>query len=116
MLPRATIAVTGPEELTLEAAVRRVASVVDRRPLFVRMPIAFHYALAWFAERVMHVPLVSIAQVRILSEGLVEPTGDVTPLPDHLVPRRAFTPARILAGLPEPAPFGCGDLRCRWAG
>jgi uncharacterized protein YbjT (DUF2867 family) len=115
-LANRTFAVTGPEEMTLAEAVRRVAAVVGRRPVFVRLPVALHCALAWIAERAMRVPLVSLAQVRILSESLVEPAGDADSPPEDLVPRLAFTPERIAAGLPEPGPFTCADLRCCLAG
>src|SRR5262249_10925627 len=50
-MSRRTIAITGPEEMTLGEAVRRVARVLGRRPLFVRAPVAAHRALAWFLER-----------------------------------------------------------------
>ncbi len=81
-LSRRTVAVTGPEEMTLSEAVKRVAATVGKRPLFFRIPVAWHYLLALIFERVMKVPLVAWAQVRILSEGLVEaaPFGD--PLPE----------------------------------
>ena len=68
-----TIAVLGPEQLTLDQAVRRVARVSGRRPMFVRLPIWAHLVIARLAELVMRVPLVSLAQVRILAEGVVEP-------------------------------------------
>ena len=111
-LTNRTVAVLGPEEMPLSEAVRRVADVVGRRPWFFRAPVAFHCALAWAAERVMRVPLVSLAQVRILAEGLVEAAGRVAQLPADLVPRLAFTPERIRAGLPPAGPFGRADLRC----
>jgi len=106
-----TVAVTGPEELTLEEAVRRVASVVGKRPLFVPLPVAFHRLLALAVEAVMRVPLVSTAQVRILSEGLVEAAPPCDDLPDDLKPKQRFTDERIRAGLPEPGAFTCSDLR-----
>jgi NADH dehydrogenase len=109
-LSRKTIAVTGPDELTLEQAVRRVGEAVDRRPLYVRMPGAFHYALACVLERVMKVPMVALAQVRILSESLVEPVGAPDELPADLAPRTAFTQDSIRAGLPAPGRFGLADL------
>jgi len=111
-MSRRTIAVTGPEELTLGEAVRRVARVLGRRPLFVRAPVAAHRALAWCLERVMTIPLVSLAQVRILSEGLVVPAGPCEPVPEDLRPRTPFSDASIRRGLPEPGGFGWKDLRC----
>ena len=110
-LSRQTVAVTGPEELTLNEAVRRVARVVGKRPLMFRMPVWFHYGLAWCVERVMTIPLVSLAQVRMLAEGLVEPSYSCDPLPEDLRPTTRFTEEQIRQGLPEAQPFGMKDLR-----
>jgi uncharacterized protein YbjT (DUF2867 family) len=111
-LPRKTVAVTGPEQLTLSAAVKRVAEVLDKHPLTIRLPLAFHYTLGWFLERIMRVPLVSIAQVRILSEGIVEAFPPCDHLPDDLVPHIRYTNEQIQRGLPEAGAFGIHDLRC----
>ncbi len=111
-LSRRTVAVFGPEELTLRAAVGRVADVVGRRPLMFPLPVGFHYVLGWCVERIMAVPLVSIAQVRILSEGLAEPHRPCEPLPVELAPRIAFTTDQIRKGLPPAGPFGWRDVRC----
>ena len=72
-LSRRTVAVVGPEQLTLRQAVRRVARATGKRPLMFPLPVWFHYILGWFVERIMIVPLVSTAQVQMLSEGLAEP-------------------------------------------
>jgi len=111
-LSRQTVAVTGPEEMTLTDAVRRVARVVGKRPLFVRMPLAFHYTLGWWLERAMKTPLVSIAQVRILSEGIVEASPACDELSPEFRPMISFTAEQIRRGLPEPKPFGIRDCRC----
>ncbi len=111
-LSRQTVAITGPEELLLSEAVRRVAEVLRKRVLVVAMPVWFHYALAMFLEQIMTIPLASRAQVRILSEGVVEPAGKCDPLPADLRPRLSFTAGRIREGLPALRPFGPGDLRC----
>lgn len=108
---RQTIAVTGPEELTLNEAVKRVARVVGKQPLMFRMPVWFHYLFAWSAEQVMTIPLVSLAQVRMLAEGLVEPSFPCDPLPEDLRPKTRFTDDQIRKGLPEAAPFGLRDIR-----
>jgi uncharacterized protein YbjT (DUF2867 family) len=106
-----TIAVVGPDEMMLGDAVRRVAKVVGRRPLYVRLPIAAHVALARVFEALMRVPLISVAQVHILAEGVVEASPPAAGPPADLVPTTPFTDAVIRAGLPEPARFRCGDLR-----
>jgi NADH dehydrogenase len=106
-----TIAVLGPDEMPLGEAVRRVAETTGRRPVFVRLPIAAHVALARVCEAVMRVPLISIAQVHILAEGVVEVAPPAGEPPHDLVPRTPFSPDVIRAGLPEPGGFGCRDLR-----
>ena len=106
-----TIALVGPEEIHLSEAVRRVGEVIGKQPLMIRMPICFHKLLARFCEWTMRVPLVSQAQVRILSEGVVEPASPVVPLPYDLVPTRRFTNEQIRSGLPQAGPFCAGDLR-----
>ena len=106
-----TVAVLGPDELTLETAICRVATATERRPRFVRLPVAVHRIIARLAEAIMVVPLVSQAQVEILAEGVVEvaPFGDEPPV--DLVPRTPFDEPSILAGLPAPNGFGRRDLR-----
>lgn len=111
-LPGITVSVLGPEDLPLAEAVRRVARVIGRKPWMFPMPVAFHRFMASILERTMKIPLVSRAQVRILSEGVVEPLPFADPLPDDLRPRIPFSDAQIRSGLPEPGRFGLAD--CRW--
>ena len=110
-LKQQTVAVLGPEEIYLSEAVRRVAEVVGKQPLMFPLPVVCHLSMASFFEWTMKVPLTSLAQVRILSEGVVEPGSPVVPLPYDLVPTRRFTTDQIRSGLPEPGPFCVGDLR-----
>ncbi len=110
-LSRQTVAATGPEELLLGEAVRRVARVVGKKPLFVHLPIVVHRAIAVVAERVMKIPMVSLAQLRILSEGIVEALPAADSLPDDLRPRTPFTEDQIRRRLPPPGGFGLKDLR-----
>lgn len=106
-----TIAVLGPDAMPLGEAVRRVGRVIGREPRYVRLPIAAHLAIARICEATMRVPLIAVAQVHILAEGVVEPAPYAPPPPDDLVPRTPFADDVIRAGLPEPGPFGCRDLR-----
>jgi NADH dehydrogenase len=106
-----TIAVLGPDEMPLGEAVRRVAETTGRRPVFVRLPIAAHVALARICEAVMRVPLISNAQVHILAEGVVEVAPSAGEPPPDLVPLTPFSPDVIRAGLPDPGAFRCRDLR-----
>ena len=112
VLNRKTVAVLGPEELTLRQSVRRVAEAVGKRPLMFPLPVWFHYALGWFVERIMAVPLVSVAQVQMLTEGLAEPALPCEKLPDALAPKTPFALDQIRRRLPPPGPFGRRDIRC----
>ena len=109
-LENRTLAVTGPEELTMRQVVERVARVIGCRACLFPLPVAFHRTLAAMTEAAMDVPLVSRAQVRMLAEGLCEPTGDVDPLPEDLRPTTCFTDDELRAGLPAPGPFTCAHL------
>jgi len=111
-LPRKTVALTGPTELGFDQAAHLVADVIGKHPPFVRAPIGFHYALAWLAERLMTVPLISVAQVRILAEQVVQPTLAPDSLPADLVPSTPFDQHSIRVGLPDPGPFQPAELRC----
>jgi uncharacterized protein YbjT (DUF2867 family) len=111
-LSKQTVAILGPEELTLRDAVQRVARVVQKRPIFFRLPVWFHYIFGWMTERVMKTPLVSTAQVRMLSEGLAEPNPPCPTPPPELAPRIPFSEEQIRNGLPAPGPFTLRDLRC----
>jgi nucleoside-diphosphate-sugar epimerase len=111
-LSRQTVAIMGPEQMPLGEAVRRVGQVIEKRPLYFRMPIAFHRMLALCLEAIMRIPLVSLAQVKILSEGIVDPWPPFEELPADLMPVIAFTDEQIRRGLPEPGHFGLRDLRC----
>jgi uncharacterized protein YbjT (DUF2867 family) len=110
-LKRQTIALLGPEEIYLSEAVRRVAEVVGKRPLMIRLPVVCHQLMARVFECTMKIPLTSLAQVRILSEGVVEPASPVVPVPYDLVPTRRFTSDQIRNGLPHAGPFCVTDLR-----
>jgi uncharacterized protein YbjT (DUF2867 family) len=111
-LSRKTFGITGPEAITLREAARRVGASIGKKPLIFGMPVALHYVLAWVAEKTMKIPLTSIGQVRILSEGIVEALPPCDSLPADLRPKLSFTPTQIRKGLPNPGPFGCSDLRC----
>ncbi|HXZ10877.1 MAG TPA: NAD(P)H-binding protein [Candidatus Sulfotelmatobacter sp.] len=106
-----TVAILGPEEMLLGEAVRRVGRVVEKHPLYFRAPLAVHYVLAHLLERVMKIPLVSLAQVRILSEGIVDPWPPFESLPADLFPTTPFTDEQIRRGLPIAKPFCIEDLR-----
>jgi NADH dehydrogenase len=110
-LSRRTMAVVGPEEITLRTAAERVAKAHAVRARFVRLPLWIHRALAALFERTMVVPLAAKAQVRILSESLSGPLQPCDPLPEDLRPRLPLDEAHIRAAQPAPARFQLADLR-----
>jgi NADH dehydrogenase len=110
-LSRQTVAVVGAEELLLSQAVRRVARILGKRVFVVRCPITIQRVLAQLFEWTMTIPLIAKAQVRILSEGVVEPATRCAPLPADLMPQQNFDERNIRAGLPPPGRFRVQDLR-----
>jgi uncharacterized protein YbjT (DUF2867 family) len=111
-----TITVLGPEEMTLGAAVRRVADATGRHPLFVRFPVPAHRLLARALELTMTTPLIARAQVEILAEGIVETLPFAADPPRDLVPRTLFSTEVIRAGLPPAGGFSRADIRWCQAG
>ncbi len=74
-------------------------------------PVAVQLCLAWGFERVMKVPLVSIAQVRILAQGAFQPLPGCGTLPERLTPKTHLHRKQIRKGLPPARRFGLRDLR-----
>jgi len=106
-----TVAVVGPDVLTMRQVVTRVGEAIGRRPCVFAMPVAFPRLLAWMTEATMKVPLVSRAQVQMLAEGLCDASPACDELPDDLKPQTRFTVESIRHNLPPPRRFGCRDLR-----
>lgn len=94
-----TVAVVGPESLPLSAVVRRVAKAIGRIVAVVPLPVAAHVVLATILERVFYTPLVSVAQVRMLAEGIAEPLPSADPLPDDLRPAMRLSAELITQAL-----------------
>lgn len=109
-LSRKTVAILGPEEMTLRTAVARVASALGMRARFARVPVFLHRLLAAFFERTMVVPLAAKAQVRILSESLVEPLPRCDALPEDLRPRIRLGDEKIREAVREPEAFRLADF------
>ena len=101
-LSRQTVAVVGPEEMSLGRAVQRVSKVMHKWTITLPMPALAHYAVACSMENSMKDPLVSIAQIRMLAEGMSQPLPNTDLLPSDLVPQTKFTEEEIRAALGEP--------------
>jgi nucleoside-diphosphate-sugar epimerase len=106
-----TIALLGAEEIYLSEAVRRVAQVLGKQPLMFPLPVWCHKLMARVFEWTMKIPLASLAQIKILAEGVAEPASPVVPVPYDLVPTRRFTTDQIRNGLPAPESFCVNDLK-----
>ncbi len=76
-----------------------------------RLPVALQLCLAWGFERVMKIPLVAIAQVRILAEGAFQPLRGCGTLPERLAPKTHMHREQIRKGLPPARRLGLRDLR-----
>lgn len=116
-IPSPTVAVVGAEELELGAAVRRIAQVAGRRPVYVPVPVWAIRILAQLTEWTMVVPLVAKAQAQMLAEGVSEAAPFASELPEEIRPVLRFDVDRIQAALPD-GRFGLSDLRMArwWAG
>lgn len=110
-LQNQTVAVLGPDKITLAEAVQKVGGVIGKTPFTFPMPVFMHYAMARVLEATMVIPLISVAQVRMLAEGFDEPYGKCDLLPSELMPSTSFTEDQIRKGLPPPGPFSAADLR-----
>jgi NADH dehydrogenase len=112
-LTNQTVAVLGPETLTMRQVVKRVAAACGRRAFVFPMPVALHGLLGVMVEAVMKVPLMSRAQVRMLAEGLCQPAPTpIEDLPGDLAPTTPFSIEEIHRGLPDPGPFRRSHFAC----
>jgi len=114
VLTNKRVPVTGPDEMTLDNAIKRVSKVVGKKPVFIPLPVWFHYLFSLILERIMKEPLVAKAQVKILAEGLTEPAGIWNTLPEAYLPNTYFTDEQIRSSLPPGGPFTLQDLKLPW--
>lgn len=101
-MSRQTLAVIGPEELTLTQCVYRVGKVMNKPTIVVPLLAAAHYMLSSSMEKSMKEPLIAFAQVRMLAEGMSKPLPNAELVPSDLEPQTKFTDEQIRAGLSEP--------------
>ncbi len=108
-----TVAAVGPQQMLLSDAVRQVGRLIGKRVFIFPFPIFAHKILAWGFEHAMSVPLISSAQVFMLSEGITQVAPFGNELPADLLPQTLFEDAWIAARLPAAKGFGLEDLRCK---
>lgn len=113
-IPEPTIAVMGADEVTLGEALRRIARVAGRNPVFLPVPLWIIRVLAQVTEWTMVTPLVAKAQARMLAEGVTVPAPFAPEPPEEFRPRRPFSDERVREALPD-GRFTLDDLRItRW--
>lgn len=88
-----TYEVVGPEELTLSKVVDRTAQTIDLIPNKIPLPVFFHRIAALAMEKLMDPPLLTAAQVTMLSETLSEGTPECEKLPEEMRPQTPFLQA-----------------------
>jgi NADH dehydrogenase len=106
-----TVPLIGPTEIEFDDAVRIVGKALGKHVRLLRLPFSFLYAAGWLAEGLMTVPLISQAQVRILSEEVIAPVLALDSLPTDLVPSTPFNVQTIKGEMPDCAPFRLADFR-----
>jgi len=99
---RQTLAVVGPEELTMSDVARRISKVMGKPFLIVLpFPVFAQRMLAWFSERFMAKPLITSSQVQMLADGVSEPLLGDALIPEDLAPKTTLTDEQIRKGLPK---------------
>lgn len=91
-MSKVTVPVVGPELLGLNEMVRRIGLSQGVNPLIMPLPVPLHRALAGLFEILSEAPLVTVAQVRMLAEGLAEASPPFDSLAEDLRPTTPFLP------------------------
>ena len=68
-----TVELGGPERMTLRAWVEMLASALGVRPRIVSLPRAVALAAAFAMERTSATPLITVDQVRVMSDNFIAP-------------------------------------------
>ena len=89
-LSKVTVPVVGPEQMGLNEMVERIGRSRGVEPLVLPLPLFLHRLLATVFERATAQPLVTLAQVRMLSEGLAEAAPPFDELAEDLRPTTPF--------------------------
>lgn len=84
-----TYAMVGPDSLTLAEIVDKVGKMINVKPTKFPLPIVMHRVMAGAMELIMENPLVTNAQISMLSENLTGPNEPCDSLPLEF---RAQTP------------------------
>ena len=85
-----TYAIVGPEQLTLAEIVDLTADTIDIIPQKIPLPLFFHRISGLLMELLMADPLITSAQVTMLSESLSETALPCDELPAEFQPKSKF--------------------------
>ena len=90
-LKEKTVPVVGPDQtLTLNQMVKLLGRSRGVDPKVIPLPIFCHRLLAFASERMFSNPLVTSAQIQMLSEGMAQASPPFDPLPEDLAPATPF--------------------------
>jgi NADH dehydrogenase len=89
-LSKVTVPVVGPELLGLNEMVKRIGRSRGVQTAIIPLPVPIHRLLAALFELVSDAPLVTVAQVQMLAEGLAEATPPFDDLAPDLRPSTPF--------------------------
>jgi NADH dehydrogenase len=89
-LSKVTVPVVGPELLGLNQMVVRIGQSRGVNAVVMPLPVFLHRFLASIFEMISEAPLVTVAQVRMLAEGLAEASPPFDILPEELRPTTPF--------------------------
>jgi len=94
-----TVSVLGPEEMTLGDAVQRIARVKKKAALVLPLPGLLHLGMAAVMEKLTANPLVTVAQIQMLSDDMSTPAKGTDLPDDDLQPKTYLTEEVIRAAL-----------------
>ena len=108
-----TVALLGPETLSLQELGRRVGTALDTRIFTVPTPPSALYAGSYLQKYVMKQPIITPAGVRMITEGMTSPApkGIAQSPPDRWMPRTEPSVSSIKEALDSPRRYGIRDLK-----
>ena len=111
-LADSTVAVMGPETLSLDTFAHRVGDAIGRAVHTTPVPQHLVRASGWIQERMLTDPIITQASARMLAEGMesAAPTAGLIPLPTHLRPTQPASLAYINDHLGDPTRLGLNDI------
>jgi NADH dehydrogenase len=91
-LSKVTVPVVGPEQMGLNEMVLRIGHSRGVTAVIIPLPVPIHRLLATLFEMVSDTPLVTLAQVQMLAEGLADASPPFDVLAEEFRPTTPFLP------------------------